>query len=138
MRGRGFTIAETLVATVVFAVLLTATLTIYLVSVKVVSNQEAYLFFERVCLEIDKYSDKYNRKWNEEYFGNEDVNQYYDKEFARVEKDGDVYYCLSFAYRDTDEDGKEELIVTVSESESGRTVIDALNFGGARYAADTP
>ena len=43
-------------------------------------------------------------------------------------------YRLSYSYIDTNGDGYEELVVSIHHVESGRAIIEDLNYGGGRYA----
>lgn len=127
-----FTLVEVMVASFIFLLVLLATLGTCLLAANQVERQRRYLFFEEVCLEIDAYSDKYGREWNEKYFGNTAAEQYYSADKVWQSGSEGAKFRLTFEYRDTDENGKDELIVTVSEVGGGK-IIDGLNYGDARY-----
>ena len=134
---KAFTLAEVLVATLIFTMILLATLSVYLVATRQIAKQNNYLAFENICREIDAYSDKYGYGWNEKYFGDTMSEHYYAQNYSRTEKDN-AAFALTWVYEDTNGDGKKELIVTVEELGTGRKIIDRLNYGGARYEEVSP
>lgn len=125
---KGFTLAEVLVATLIFSMVLLSTLAVYLISVRQVARQDDYLAFENICREIDSYSDQYKSEWAENYFGDTMSEHYYAENYSRTEKEN-AAFVLSYEYT-----AERELLVTVTELKTGRKIIDALNYGGARYA----
>lgn len=134
---KAFTLAEVLVATLIFTIILLSTLTVYLISARQIAKQDDFLAFENICREIDAYSDKYGRSWNEKYFGDNEPEQYYAQNYSHTEKEN-AAFVLTWVYKDTNGDGAEELIVTVEELGTGRKIIDRLNYGGARYEEVSP
>lgn len=132
---KGLTLVEVLVSITVFMISFATCISIYFIVIKQETRQEEYLAFENICLEIDKYSDKYNNQWNIEYFGNDANIQYYDENYLHLTGEydiDDVKYQLQFDY-EKNEDNVYELIIDIFEKETGRFIIKDLNYGGARY-----
>lgn len=132
---KGLTLVEVLVSITLFVISFATCISIYFISLKQETRQKEYLAFENVCLEIDIYSDKYGSNWNIEYFGNDDLTQYYDEKYRHLEGNYDVdkiKYTLTISYVENEE-GVSELFINIFERRTGRYVIKNLNYGGARY-----
>ena len=67
---KGFTLVEVLVSIFIFSLVLVTTLSTYLLSISFEKRQSEYIYFETICLDINKYSDVYKREWNLYYFNN--------------------------------------------------------------------
>ncbi len=134
-KKKGTTLVEVLVAIAVFAIISVAMFSSLLVMRKTSARQEEYLRFEMICTDIAFYGDVYQRNWDKEYFSlpaSQDEGQiYFGYDFAVSETDR--IYCLSYSYLDTNSDGYKELVVSIRHVESGRTIIEDLNYGGGRY-----
>lgn len=132
---KGTTLVEVLVAIAVFSIISTAMFSSLLVLRKTAARQEEYVRFEMVCTDIAFYGDEYKRAWDKEYFSlpaSQDAGQvYYGHDFQPSETE--QIYCLSYSYADTNGDSYEELIVSIRHVESGRFIIENLNYGGGRY-----
>lgn len=132
---KGTTLVEVLVAIAVFSIISTAMLSSLLVMRKTSARQEEYLRFEMICTDIAFYGDVHKRNWDKEYFSlPESQNEgeiYFDHDFSPSTTE--QIYCLSYSYADTNSDGYEELIVSIHHVESGRAIIENLNYGGGRY-----
>ena len=132
---KGTTLVEVLVSIAVFAIISVAMFSSLLVMRKTAARQEEYLRFEMICTDIAFYSDVHKRNWDKEYFSLSSSQSsgriYYDHDFnpSTTEK----IYCLSYSYLDTNSDRYEELIVSIHHVESGRAIIENLNYGGGRY-----
>ncbi len=129
MKKKGSTLVEVLVSLVIVSIVFASSLTTYLLSIKAQSKQKEYLYFETICQNIDKYSDRYKKDWNIYYFNNEDTIQYYDNDFKLVDKNQEYKYELTFYYTDSN-----ELIVDVYNVLNDYKIIDSLNYGSYRYA----
>lgn len=134
-KKKGTTLVEVLVAIAVFAIISVAMFTSLLVMRKTSARQEEYLRFEMICTDIAFYGDVHKRNWDKEYFSllapQDQGEVYFGYDFYPSETER--IYCLSYSYFDTNSDGYEELIVSIHHVESGRTIIEDLNYGGGRY-----
>ncbi len=132
---KGTTLVEVLVAIAVFSIITVAMFSSLLIMRKTVARQEEYLRFEAICTDIAFYGDVHKRAWDKEYFSlpaSQNEGQiYYGHDFQP--SDTEQIYCLSYSYADTNGDGYAELIVSISHVESGRFIIENLNYGGGRY-----
>lgn len=135
---KGTTLVEVLVAIAVFAIISVAMFSSLLVMRKTAARQEEYLRFEMICTDIAFYGDVYKKNWDKEYFSlpsSQNEGQiYYGRDFTPSMTEH--LYCLSYFYLDTNSDGHEELIVSIHHVESGRTIIENLNYGGGRYVVE--
>lgn len=124
---KGFTLVEVLVSIFIFSLVLVTTLSTYLLSISFEKRQSEYIYFETICLDINKYSDVYKREWNLYYFNNDSNVQYYDINFNYV---GTIInkYKLAFFYT-----ANNELIINVTDEDNNRFIIKDLNYGGTRY-----
>ncbi len=139
MRKKGYTLVEVLVSIFLFTAMTITCFTTYLLGKKYQIKESEYVFFEGVCLDIDKYSDAYRDSktttWNQAYFGNDLYLQSYDADYNHVSNKAEqVTYQLSFSYelKEGTTDTKE-LIVNVKNIISDYSVIKNLNYGSARY-----
>ena len=134
-KKKGTTLVEVLVAIAVFSIISAAMLSSLLILRKTSARQEEYLRFEMICSDIAFYGDEYGRDWDKEYYSlpasQNEGKVYYDHDFELSTTD--KIYCLSYSYLDTNSDGYPELIVTIRHVESGRFIIENLNYGGGRY-----
>ena len=103
------------------------TLSTYLLSISFEKRQSEYIYFETICLDINKYSDVYKREWNLYYFNNDSNVQYYDINFNYVGTTINKYK-LAFFYT-----ANNELIINVTDEDNDRFIIKDLNYGGNRY-----
>lgn len=124
---KGFTLVEVLVSIFIFSLVLVTTLSTYLLSVSFEKRQSEYIYFETICLDINKYSDVYKREWNLYYFNNDSNEQYYDINFNYVGTTMNKYK-LAFFYT-----VNNELIINVTDEDNDRFIIKDLNYGGSRY-----
>lgn len=124
---KGFTLVEVLVSIFVFSLILVVTLSTYLLSVTFEKRQSEYIYFETICLDINKYSDIYKKEWNIHYFNNDSNEQYYDVNFNYVGLRADKYK-LAFHYSNDD-----ELIINITDEDNSRYIIQNLNYGEIRY-----
>ena len=133
---KGITLVEVLVSIAVFAIISVAMFSSLLVMRKTSARQEEYLRFETVCTDIAFYGDAHGRAWDKEYFSLPDSRDegevYFGYDFTPSETQ--QIYRLSYSYIDTNGDGYEELVVSIHHVESGRAIIEDLNYGGGRYA----
>ncbi len=132
---KGITLVEVLVSIAVFSIISLAMFSSLLVMRKTAARQEEYLHFEMICTDIAFYGDVYQRGWDKEYFSlpasQESGQIFYDHDFQLSSTER--VYCLSYSYRDTNDDGYTELIVSIRHVESERVIIENLNYGGGRY-----
>ena len=132
---KGTTLVEVLVSIAVFSIISVAMFSSLLVMRKASARQEEYLRFEMICTDIAFYGDVYQRNWDKEYFSLPESQRegeiYFGHDFAVSETER--IYCLSYSYLDTNSDGYEELVVCIRHVESGRIIIEDLNYGGGRY-----
>lgn len=124
---KGFTLVEVLVSIFIFSLVLVTTLSTYLLSISFEKRQSEYIYFETICLDINKYSDVYKREWNLYYFNNDSNEQYYDINFNYVGTTINKYK-LAFFYT-----ANNELIINVTDEDNDRFIIKDLNYGGTRY-----
>lgn len=124
---KGFTLVEVLVSIFIFSLVLVTTLSTYLLSISFEKRQSEYIYFETICLDINKYSDVYKREWNLYYFNNDSNVQYYDINFNYVGTTINKYK-LAFFYT-----VNNELIINVTDEDNDRFIIKDLNYGGTRY-----
>lgn len=124
---KGFTLVEVLVSIFIFSLVLVTTLSTYLLSISFEKRQSEYIYFETICLDINKYSDVYKREWNLYYFNNDSNEQYYDINFNYVGTTINKYK-LAFFYT-----VNNELIINVTDEDNNRFIIKDLNYGGTRY-----
>ena len=124
---KGFTLVEVLVSIFIFSLVLVTTLSTYLLSISFEKRQSEYMYFETICLDINKYSDVYKREWNLYYFNNDSNVQYYDINFNYVGTTINKYK-LAFFYT-----ANNELIINVTDEDNDRFIIKDLNYGGNRY-----
>ncbi len=124
---KGFTLVEVLVSIFIFSLVLVTTLSTYLLSISFEKRQSEYIYFETICLDINKYSDVYKREWNLYYFNNDSNVQYYDINFNYVGTTINKYK-LAFFYT-----ANNELIINVTDEDNDRFIIKDLNYGGNRY-----
>ena len=124
---KGFTLVEVLVSIFRLSLVLVTTLSTYLLSISFEKRQSEYIYFDTICLDINKYSDVYKREWNLYYFNNDSNVQYYDINFnyfgTTINK-----YKLAFFYT-----ANNELIINVTDEDNDRFIIKDLNYGGNRY-----
>ena len=132
---KGTTLVEVLVAIAVFSIISVAMLSSLLVMRKTAARQEEYLRFEMICTDIAFYGDVHKKDWDKEYFSlpssQSEGQIYYGHDFTPSQTE--QIYCLSYSYLDTNADGYEELIISIRHVESGRAIIENLNYGGGRY-----
>lgn len=135
MKRKGYTLVEVLVSVFIFSAMTITCLTTYLLGKKFQIREYEYVFFESVCLDIDKYSDAYKDSttttWNVAYFGNGETSQYYDADFQHIpstSSSSKKSYELSFTYN-----ASKELIVNVENIVSNYSIIKDLNYGSSRY-----
>ena len=134
-KKQGTTLVEVLVAIAVFSIISVAMFSSLLVMRKTALRQEEYLRFDMICTDIAFYGDEYGREWDKEYFSlpsSQNEGQIYFDHSFNPSPDESVY-CLSYSYLDTNSDGYQELIVSIYHVESGRFIIEKLNYGGGRY-----
>ena len=124
---KGFTLVEVLVSIFIFSLVLVTILSTYLLSISFEKRQSEYIYFETICLDINKYSDVYKREWNLYYFNNDSNEQYYDINFNYVGTTINKYK-LAFFYT-----ANNELIINVTDEDNDRFIIKDLNYGGTRY-----
>lgn len=134
---KGTTLVEVLVAIAVFSIITVAMFSSLLVMRKTAIRQEEYLRFEMVCTDIAFYGDVYQKEWDVHYFGlteSQSAGQiYYDHNFEQSSTE--QVYCLSYYY--VNNNGQSELIVSIRHVQSGRAIIENLNYGGGRYVETT-
>ena len=134
-KKKGTTLVEVLVSIAVFSIISVAMFSSLLVMRKTSARQEEYLRFEMICTDIAFYGDVHKRNWDKEYFSlsesREEGEIYFGYNFSLSETD--KIYCLSYSYFDTNSDGYKELIISIYHVESGRVIIEDLNYGGGRY-----
>lgn len=124
---KGTTLVEVLVAFSIFCLSIVVVLSTYTIINKIKRNEVDYLFFETICQDIDKYYTKYESNWASMYYaGISETTIYYDAEFKITNDDKKKAYELTYSYVDS------ELIVSVKNIETGRFVIENLNYGGSR------
>lgn len=134
-KRRGTTLVEVLVSIAVFSIISIGMLTSFLGMRKIVARQEEALRFSMICRDIAFYGDVHQREWDVAYFGARPLDNngdgvyvvYYDEDFVPRPTKG--RYRLHYYYT-----AENNLIVSVMHEESGRMIIDELNYGGGRYA----
>lgn len=118
---KGFSLVEVLVALAFFTITFGAVITCYLLGVKAYNKQEEYLYFESVCLDIDKLYDKDSNTWQYNYFSNVSNEYYYNSEYELV--DNLDKYTLSINYYNGN------LIISIYNNNNNYYVIENLNYG---------
>lgn len=118
---KGFSLVEVVVALAVFVVSLVAILSCYFLGVKAYQKQTEYLYFETICLDIDKVYDK-EEDWQVLYFGQEKSEYYYNSEYQLVETEDK--YTLSVI-----NDDNNNLIISIYNNNDNYFVIENLNYG---------
>ena len=118
---KGFSLVEVVVALAVFVVSLVAILSCYFLGVKVYQKQTEYLYFETICLDIDKVYDK-EEDWQVLYFGQEKSEYYYNSDYQLVETEDK--YTLSII-----NDDNNNLIISIYNNNDNYFVIENLNYG---------
>ena len=125
----GYTLVEVIVAFAIFLIVLVGISTTFVVSSKMQKRGETFVHFESICLDIDTYSDQYEREWDLHYYGEKkDAATIYYSEAYEVTSQENAKYELSYRYTTS-----HELIVNVKEVGSDIKIIDELNYGGRRY-----
>ncbi len=131
---KGSTLVEVLVAISVFAIISVSLFTSFARMTKIVARQEALMNFDIICRDIAAYGDEYGKGWDMKYFGYTEHHasdrEYYDENFNHI-GDTEGKYLLEYTH---DVALGDALIITVTDTESGRVIIDGLNYGGGRYA----
>lgn len=130
-KQKGSTIVEVLVSLIIILIAISGFFISYFSLVKIVNRQKEYIYFEKVCLDINKYSNKYKKDWDIYYFDN--VNSleymhivYYDANFKKttiLSKYQLVYYY----------DRENNLIISIKNLEDDYYIIEQLNYGSVRY-----
>ncbi len=118
---KGFSLVEVVVALAVFVVSLVAILSCYFLGVKAYQKQTEYLYFETICLDIDKVYDK-EEDWQVLYFGQEKSEYYYNSDYQLVETEDK--YTLSVI-----NDDNNNLIISIYNNNDNYFVIENLNYG---------
>lgn len=118
---KGFSLVEVVVALAVFVVSLVAILSCYFLGVKAYQKQTEYLYFETICLDIDKVYDK-EEDWQVLYFGQEKFEYYYNSDYQLVETEDK--YTLSVI-----NDDNNNLIISIYNNNDNYFVIENLNYG---------
>ena len=118
---KGFSLVEVVVALAVFVVSLVAILSCYFLGVKAYQKQTEYLYFETICLDIDKVYDK-EEDWQVLYFGQEKFEYYYNSDYQLVETEDK--YTLSVI-----NDDNNNLIISIYNNNDSYFVIENLNYG---------
>ncbi len=135
-KRKGTTLVEVLVSIAVFSIISIGMLTSFLGMRKTVARQEETLRFSMICRDIAFYGDVYRREWDVSYFGARPLDRnedgvyvvYYDEDFLPTPTKG--RYRLHYYYTE-----ENNLIVSIFHEESGRVIIDELDYGGGRYAS---
>ena len=135
---KGEMLIETLVAMLIFMLMVTTSFSVYKSFSKASRREAAYIFFESECLGIDSYYDKLGiNDWAQEFFGenfyeaSEGIESKttvgwcrYDASFNRVSLTDPMYkYDLTYKY----ENGG--LTINVEDKEDGYKVIEDLEYG---------
>lgn len=118
---KGFSLVEVIVALAFFAITFGAIITCYLLGVKAYNKQEEYLYFESICLDIDKLYDKDDATWQNEYFNSISDKYYYNSEYKLVNNEDK--YTLSI------KEENNNLIISVYNNYNNYYVIENLNYG---------
>lgn len=124
---KGMTLVEVLVAITVFTIIVGTIFTSIFGMRRVVVRQEAYFQFDTICRDIAHYGNKYGKAWDMEYFNLDESKElnvvYYNARFF-VTEDATAEYRLEYRY-----DGDGALVISVYNNETGRVIIDELNYG---------
>lgn len=117
---KGFSLVEVVVALAVFIISFVAILSCYLLGVKAYQKQTEYLYFETICLDIDKVYDK-EANWQMAYF-NQEANEYYYNSSYQLVQNPDKY-TLSVKMEN------DNLIISIYNNNDNYYVIENLNYG---------
>lgn len=124
---KGETLVEVLVALAVFTILCGAVFSCLLGIQRVARRQEEYVRFEMICRDIAYFESQTALK--EDYFAGMSVEEngewvvFYDSDFQVT--DAPSTYSLECYVNQED-----NLVVSVYNNHSGKTVIDQLIYGG--------
>jgi len=125
---RGFTLIELLISLTVFTIFFLSAITLYSQGLARASEQKAYTYLESICLDIDKYYDKFDLDWDSEYYGEHNVNGstiYLDSEFKKTTADDCAYY-LEYKYVEGN------LVVNAKLYSTNKFIIEELEYGQSK------
>ena len=91
-----------------------------MLGVKAYQKQTEYLYFETICLDIDKVYDK-EANWQMAYF-NQEANEYYYNSSYQLVQNPDKY-TLSVKMEN------DNLIISIYNNNDNYYVIENLNYG---------
>jgi len=123
---KGFALTEVLVGLTIFSVFFLLGLTLYASSMSIAKGQKDYTYFESICMDIDKFYDKYNLTWDEEYLNVSNPSGgyvIYNSSYELDENGSD--YKLVYYY----EDG---LVVSVIDLKTNKYIIEELKYGQSK------
>lgn len=156
-KKKGELLVETVVAMAIFTIMTVSSFKAYK-SFAMLSKKDAdYIFFETVCTSIDSYYDNLGKDfWAQDYFGsyyhysilsNDFIElfkkhydyipqhyygiQMYNSNYELISSNSPEYtYVLTYLYTD-----KDELIVNVENTNTGKVIIEELNYGKSQASS---
>ena len=129
---KGETLVEVMVSIAVFVVMLIGITTCLLSLADLNRRQQAYVYFENICRNIDHYTEAKAKGWDQAYL---DVSNptadkdhqaavYFRSDYTVCQAEDSPRFSLEYYYNDQD-----ELIITVRDIDKGYVVISELNYG---------
>lgn len=150
MKRKGFTLVEILVSLAVFLTIFAGILTTYSLSVKGANKLEEYIYFEKLCLDIDKIYDNEGYKslkiniFNDSVQGIESTDEenntttttysneiYYDASYQISSSTDNSKYKLNYEYKEIASTSIDE-----SSSENTSTTTSSLIISIKNYRKD--
>lgn len=129
---KGETLVEVIVAIAVFVVMFAGIAACLLSLSDLNRRQQAYVYFENICRNIDMYTEAEAKDWDQAYLGvsnpSADVDNqaaiYYRSDYTICQAEDSPRFCLEYYYN-----SESELIITVRDIDKGYAVISGLNYG---------
>lgn len=124
MKKKGFTLVEILVSLSVFLIVFLGILTTYSFTIKGAQKYEEYLYFEKICLDIDKVYDAegFDAVKNTIFGGKDENDSYiYIKDLTTKEKtnttteEANLYFDANYNLLSDGSDSKYKLTYTYTE-----------------------
>ena len=161
MKRKGFTLVEILVSLAVFLTIFAGILTTYSLSVKGANKLEEYIYFEKLCLDIDKIYDNEGYESLKINIFNDTVSSstvtenntttitysneiYYDASYQISSSTDNSKYKLEYEYKEItstsiDESSNENtstttssLIISIKNYRKDYYIIENLDYGSSK------